>query len=99
MTGLALLLVPSFVGRLLLGEEFIGAGIVSARVAGIALIALGVACWPGPQVAGMLIYGAGVTLYLACVGLAGGFTGIVLWPAVALHLVLTALLVSAWRTS
>jgi hypothetical protein len=47
----------------------------------------------------MLIYGAGVTLYLACVGLAGGFTGIVLWPAVALHLVLTALLVSAWRTS
>jgi hypothetical protein len=98
-TGLALLLVPSFVGRLLLGEEFTGIGIVSARVAGIALIALGVACWPGPQVAGMLIYSAGVTLYLAYVGFAGGLTGIVLWPAVVLHIVLSALLASAWRTS
>ena len=41
MTGLALLLAPSFVGRLLLGEAFTGVGIVSGRVAGIALIALG----------------------------------------------------------
>lgn len=92
LTGLALLLVPSVVGRLLLGEEFTGAGIVSGRVAGIALIALGVACWPGPAVAGMLIYSAVVAFYLAYVGFAGGMTGILLWPAVVLHLVLIALL-------
>ena len=65
---------------------------VSGRVAGIALIALSVACWPGPPVAGMLIYSAAVALYLAYVGVAGGMTGILLWPAVVLHLVLTALL-------
>ena len=63
-TGLALLIVPSLVGQLLLGEELIGIAIPVARVAGIALIALGIACWPGPPLVGMLIYGAAVTLIL-----------------------------------
>ena len=47
-TGLALLIVPSLVGRLLLGAELAGVAVVVARVAGIALLALGVGCWPGP---------------------------------------------------
>lgn len=92
MTGLALLLVPSFVGWLLFGEVFAGAGIVAGRVAGIALIALSVACWPGPPIVGMLIYSAAVAGYFACVGFAGGSTGILLWPATVLHVVLAALL-------
>ena len=91
-TGLALLIVPSLVGRLLLGEELTGVAIPVARVAGIALIALGVACWPGPPLVGMLTYSAAVTLYLAYVGFAGGLTGVLLWPAVVLHVILTALL-------
>ncbi len=91
-TGVALLIVPSLVGRLLLGADLTGVAIPVARVAGIALIALGVACWPGPPLVGMLIYGAAVTLYLAYVGFAGGLTGILLWPAVVLHGILTALL-------
>ena len=94
-TGVALLLVPSLVGRLLLGEELTGIAIPVARVAGIALIALGVACWPGPPRVGMLIYSAAVTLYLAYVGFAGGWTGTLLWPAVVLHAILTALLARA----
>jgi hypothetical protein len=92
-TGLALLIVPSLVGRLLLGEELTGIAIPVARVAGIALIALGIACWPGTPLIGMLIYSAAVTLYLAYVGFAGGLTGILLWPAVILHVILTALLI------
>ena len=40
------MIAPSLVGRLLLGEELTGIAIPVARVAGIALIALGVACWP-----------------------------------------------------
>ena len=91
-TGLALLIVPSLVGRLLLGEELTGIAIPVARVAGIALIALGVACWPGMPLVGMLTYSAAVTLYFAYVGFAGGLTGILLWPAVAVHAVLTFLL-------
>jgi hypothetical protein len=95
-TGVALLLVPSLVGQLLLGAELTGVGVTVARVAGIALIALGVACGPGTPLLGMVTYGAAVTLYLAYVGLAGGPTGVLLWPAVALHVILTALLTRAF---
>ena len=79
-TGLALLVVPSLVGQLLLGQEFAGVTIPVARVTGIALVGLGIACWPGPPLAGMLIYSVAVTLYLAYVGFAGGFVGVLLWP-------------------
>jgi len=96
VTGLALMVMPSLLGRLLLGEELAGAAIPVARVAGIALIALGIACWPGPPLVGMLIYSAAVTLYLAYLGFAGGFAGTLLWPAIALHAVLTILLGRAW---
>ncbi len=51
-TGMALLIVPSPVGQLLLGEDLIGIARAVARVAGIALIGLGVACWPGPPLSG-----------------------------------------------
>jgi len=97
-TGLALLLVPSLVGQLLFGAELTGIALTVARVAGIALIALGIACWPGTQLVGMLTYSAGVTLYLAFVGMSGGLTGILLWPAVGLHVILTILLAWASRS-
>jgi hypothetical protein len=89
-TGLALLVAPSLVGQLLFGEELTGVAIPTARVAGIALIVLGVACWQGSPLIGMWTYSAAVTLYLAYVGFAGGLTGVLLWPAVALHAILTA---------
>jgi hypothetical protein len=95
-TGLGLLIVPSLVGQLLLGEELTGVAIPVARVAGIALIALGIACWPGPALVGMLTYSTIITLYLAYLGFAGGLTGTLLWPAVALHVVLSILLGRAW---
>jgi hypothetical protein len=96
VTGLGLLIVPSLVGQLLLGEPFTGVAIPVARVAGIAILALAIACWPGPPLVGMLIYSALVTLYFSYLGFAGGFTGVLLWPAVALHVVLTILLGRAW---
>ncbi len=50
--GVALLIVPSLVGQLLFGAELTGIAATMARLTGIALIALGVACWPGtPRVA------------------------------------------------
>ena len=94
-TGLALLIAPLLVGQLLLGEQLTGIAIPIARVAGIALVALGVACWPGPPLLGMLIYSVAATLYLAYLGLAG-LAGMLLWPAVALHLLLSILLGRAW---
>ena len=71
VTGVALLLMPSLVGQLLLGAELTGTAVTVARVAGIALIALSVACWPGTPLLGMLGYIAALTLYLAYLGLSG----------------------------
>jgi hypothetical protein len=95
-TGLALLVVPALVGRLLLGAELTGISIPVARVAGIALIALGISCLPGLALLGMLIYSALAMAYLAYVGIGGQWAGPLLWPAVVVHAVLTALLARAW---
>jgi hypothetical protein len=67
VTRLVLLIVPSLVGQVLFGMELTGIATTVARVTGIALIALGVACWPGAPLVGMLTYSASITLYLACV--------------------------------
>jgi hypothetical protein len=96
-TGMALLVVPSLVGLVLLGEELTGVAISVARVTGIALIGLAVACWPGPPIVGMSIYSAGVALYLAYVGLTGGRSAMLLWPAVVAHVILAGLLVLTAR--
>ena len=93
--GAALVIVPSLVGHLLLGAEPTGIAVILARVAGIALVALSVACWPGTPLIGMLTYSAAVTLYLAYVGFADGLSGVLLWPAVVLHVIMTALLAHA----
>jgi len=53
-TGLTLPVIPSLIWQLLLGEQLTGVAIPVARVSGIALIALAIACWPGPPLVGML---------------------------------------------
>jgi len=99
-TGLVLIIAPSLVGRLLFGAEFTGVANPAARVTGIALLGLGVGCWPGSTAfCGMLTYGALVTLYLAYLGVTGEWIGLLLWPAVVIHALLTALLARAWLQS
>ncbi|MCJ7641038.1 MAG: hypothetical protein MUO29_03975 [Desulfobacterales bacterium] len=103
-TGVALLILPSLVGRLLFGAELTGVSIPVARVTGIALIVLGLACWPGSEATGtptralraMLCYSLLATLYLACLGIRGEWVGSLLWPATVIHAILTTLLVRAW---
>ena|SRR5689334_17514696 len=96
-TGVALLVAPSLVGRLLLGAELSGVTVAIGRVTGIALIALGVACWPPfTPLCGMLTYSGVVTGYLAWLGFRGDWVGPLLWPAVVLHIILTLLLGRAW---
>jgi hydrogenase/urease accessory protein HupE len=85
VTGFVLLAYPPIVVRLLFGAEIAGAGILMSRVAGMALIGLGVACWPnGPTrrpLHGMLTYGGLAALYLVYVGVRGQTVGLLLWPA------------------
>ena len=45
----------------------------------------------------MLTYSLLVTIYLIYLGVLGHLTGMLLWPAVAAHVVFMLLLVTAWR--
>jgi hypothetical protein len=102
-TGLALMVSPSFVARLLFGVDLTGVSIVVARVAGIGLFSLGLAYWSGRSAAthtttyAVLSYNALVTLYLLFVGIRSEWVGRLLWPAVAVHAGLTVLLARSWR--
>src|SRR5689334_19553361 len=89
--GLALLVYPPIVIRLLLGAEIIGVADVISRFTGVALISFGVACWPNGSARqalhGMLTYGTLAALYLAYIGVSGQ-GGVLLWPAVVAHAIL-----------
>ena len=98
--GLLLLAYPPFVARLLFAAEVSGAGVILARLTGMCLIALAIACWPsdGSRSAyyGMLTWSVLAMLYLAITGL-GGSAGILLWPAVGVHAIIAVLLLRALR--
>jgi hypothetical protein len=96
VTGVALVILPQAVASLLLGAELTGAGIAVARVAGIALLSLGLLCWMSRQNAdktavltAMLAYNLLVTAYLMYLGFDGNLVGRLLWPAIGIHAVLT----------
>jgi hypothetical protein len=93
VTGLFLALDAPLAVRLLLGADPAGAALAIARVAGIALLALGLACWPGrgaigsraPALRAMSAYNVLATLYLLSLAVAREWVGPLLWPAVVAH--------------
>lgn len=97
-TGIALIVAPGFVVHVLLGADASGAGIAVARVAGLGLLSLGLACWPGSNdvtpraTRALFTYNLLVALYLGYLRVGGGFVSYLLWPACALHALLTLLL-------
>jgi|SRR5271166_5197881 len=96
-TGVALIADPDFVVHLLLGAGLSDSGIAVARVGGAGLLSLGLACWPGGNKAtvqatrALFAYNLLAALYLGYLRVGGGFDGLLLWPACALHAVLTLL--------
>jgi hypothetical protein len=103
VTGLALIIDPQMVAGLLLGSDLAGAGIAVGRVAGIALLALGLVCWMSRQdanktatLAAILTYNLLVAAYLMYLGFDGELVGILLWPAIVIHAVLTLLFAYVW---
>jgi hypothetical protein len=81
VTGLVLIIRPSVFVWLLFGAELSGAGQALGRLAGFALLALALACWPGggadvrSALRALLVFSVLVTLYLAYLGIAGGLAG------------------------
>jgi Ca2+/Na+ antiporter len=103
-TGLVLMIDPAIVVALLVGVEVSGVGILLGRCFGIAMLALGVACWPSGQRAkvgssafrGMLIYNLLIAMYLAFLGSVRHLGGVLLWPGVVLHAAVALLLLWTW---
>ena len=98
-TGLGLLLLPSVPFALLLGLESDSVdAIFVGRIAGAALLAIGVTSWMARKDAlnpslfglliGILIYNTAVAILLVYSGAVIKMTGVMLWPTVAFHAVL-----------
>jgi hypothetical protein len=104
--GLALLTVPSLVFGPAIDTP---TGSTVARVAGAALLAIGVACWLARHdgqshaargiVGGLVVYNTVVAAVLVYAGTALGLSSGGLWPAAAIHAVMAAWCVSSLRGS
>lgn len=109
-TGLALVASPSVPISLLLGGSLdTPSALVVARVAGAALLSLGVACWLARNdessraaaglVTAMTLYNAAAVAVLAYAGIGAGLSGAGLWPAVLLHAALGVWCIACLRTT
>jgi hypothetical protein len=98
--GLAMVVLPSLLATLLLGSPLdTPVALTFARVAGVALVALGIACWLARHdgqsraarglLGAMVVYNAGVFMVLSYAGVASGLSGIGLWPVVVVHAAMT----------
>jgi hypothetical protein len=99
-TGLLVLVAPPVLLALLLGIEHpsVETSFVS-RIAGAALLAIGVACWLARHdqghraqfglLTGAVVYDVAAAALLAYAGVVLNLVGLALWPAVALHVALT----------
>ena len=97
VVGLILLVRPQLFAWLVYGAEFSDAGKALGWLTGIALLVLALATWPTPaatsdaasSVRAPLAYNLLTTIYFVVVGIGGGLTGILLWPAVAVHAIVS----------
>ena len=85
-------------GQAAIRRRSVRSGVAIGRIAGFALLSIGLLCWMGrrepgnlPILASMFSYNLPVTLYLAYLGIGGVAVGRLLWPAVAFHAVMTNL--------
>ena len=96
-TGLILVSFPSVIASLLFGSSLETlSSLIVARVAGVALISLGAACWLGRNekqgkavkglVTAMTVYNIGVIAVFIFAAINWELSGIRLWPVVVVHM-------------
>ncbi len=93
LTGILLMIAPTLIASLLLGEEPFGAvALTIAKIAGAALFSLAIACWLSQNnaaaavvVKAMLFYNIAVAAILLYGAIGYKLSGMGLMPAVLLH--------------
>lgn len=101
VAGLALLVMPTLSVPSLLGVPLdTPAGLIAARIAGAALVAIAIACWQarngerGSPATGVVeaisFYHFAATAVLVYAGVRLGLRSTLLWPAIVLHFFLGA---------
>jgi hypothetical protein len=93
LTGISLIVAPSLVVSLLIGTSPDGATTMTlARLAGVALMSLAIACWLSRNnaaaagvVKAMLFYNVAAAAVLLYGAIGYKLSGVGLWPAVLLH--------------
>ena len=95
-TSFVLLAAPLLFGRLIFGADLSESGQALGRLTGIVLLGFALTAWPRPAARSitraLLAYNLLATAYLCYLGIAATSVGILLWPAVVLHLAFTILL-------
>jgi len=108
-TGLCLLILPALPFAILLGLEHASTeAIFVGRIAGAALLAIGIASWMARTdtstsaqlglLTGILVYDTAASMLLAFAGAVLKMIGVLLWPAVALHALLAVWCFSCLRS-
>jgi hypothetical protein len=103
--GILLLIDPVLVVTLLLGTPTDGTAAVVGRWCGVALLTIAAAWCPARAPAAVslqifysaLIYNTLMALLLASISIVRHLGGVLLWPAAALHALITVLLILAWQ--
>jgi hypothetical protein len=104
VVGAIFLAMPDIPCQLLFATTPEGVCIPLVRFAGVALIALGIACLPsavtGPRhsaVLGLLVFNVGMVGLLALVAVGTTFRGLLLWPTLILHAIIAVTLLQQFR--
>jgi hypothetical protein len=91
LAGIAMLIAPTYVVGLLLGDGLSQIGTAVARILGIALLSLGISAWENARQKkavtriGLCVYNLGVAVFLGMCGTLAEMSGVLLWPGVGLH--------------
>jgi hypothetical protein len=102
-TGIILFVRPQLFSWLVFGAQLSDAGRALGQLTAIVIVGFVIVSWPAgaehqvPSVRALMIYNLLAAIYLLYLAIGGNLAGVLLWPAVAVHVALASLLGRVWR--